>query len=215
LVFASTERRANVSIKIEQITAAVLAGGMGRRMGGVDKGLVEIMGRPMVAWTLEAIQPQAGQTLINANRSQNKYAAFGLPLVGDRHEGFQGPLAGLHAVLEAATTPFVAIVPCDTPGLPGDLVARLAAAVEDEDTELAVAEAGGRVHTLHGLFRKELLADLTAALEAGQRKPDAWYATRRWSRVDFSDVASAFDNINTPEQRDALVEQLQQRNTDS
>jgi len=204
-----------MAITTEQITAAVLAGGMGRRMGGLDKGLVEVMGRPMVAWTLEVISPQAGQTLINANRSQDEYAAFGLPLVGDQQEGFQGPLAGLQAVYGAATTPFVAIVPCDTPGLPHDLIARLAAAMEKEDTELAVAEAGGRVHTLHGLFRTDLLDDLTAALKSGQRKPDAWYATRRWSRVDFNDVASAFDNINTPEQRDALAEQLQQRNTDS
>ncbi len=204
-----------MAIKTEQITAAVLAGGMGRRMGGVDKGLVEVMGRPMVAWTLEVIQPQAGQTLINANRSQEEYAAFGLPLVADRQEGFQGPLAGLQAVLEAATTPFVAVVPCDTPGLPHDLIARLAAAMDEEDTELAVAEAGGRLHTLHGLFRADLLDDLTAALQSGQRKPDAWYATRRWSRVDFNDAASAFDNINTPEQRDALARQLQQRTTDS
>ncbi|MFP4207927.1 MAG: molybdenum cofactor guanylyltransferase MobA [Wenzhouxiangella sp.] len=199
-------------IPTEQITAAVLAGGMGRRMGGVDKGLVEVLGRPMVAWTLEAIAPQAGQVLINANRSIEEYAAFGWPLVADRHAGFQGPLAGLHAVLDAATTPFVAIVPCDTPGLPADLIARLAQALERDDSELAVAEAGGRMHTLHGLFRRELLGDLARALAAGERKPDAWYATRRWSRVDFSDVAPAFDNINTPEQRDALAEHLQQRN---
>jgi molybdopterin-guanine dinucleotide biosynthesis protein A len=204
-----------MSIKTEDITAAVLAGGMGRRMGGVDKGLVEVLGRPMVAWTLDAIGPQAGRTLINANRSEREYEVFGLPLVRDRHEGFQGPLAGLHAVMEAAATPFVAIVPCDTPRLPKDLIARLAKAMDREGTELAVAEAAGRVHTLHGLFRRDLLNDLTAALEAGQRKPDAWYATRRWSQVDFSDLASAFDNINTPEQRDALAEQLQQQDSNS
>ncbi len=204
-----------MSIKTEEITAAVLAGGMGRRMGGVDKGLVKVLGRPMVAWTLDALRPQAGKILINANRSESEYEAFGLPLVRDRREGFQGPLAGLHAVLEAADTPFVAIVPCDTPRLPKDLVARLASAMKAEETELAVAEAAGRVHTLHGLFRRDLLNDLVAALESGQRKPDAWYATRRWSRVDFSDLASAFDNINTPEQRDALAEQLQQRNSNA
>ncbi|NDY95638.1 molybdenum cofactor guanylyltransferase MobA [Wenzhouxiangella limi] len=192
----------------DNITLAILAGGMGRRMGGVDKGLVEVLGRPMIAWTLDAVRPQAGHLLINANRSQADYASFGLPVIGDRHEGFQGPLAGLHAVLEAAATPYVAIVPCDTPRLPRDLVARLARALIEEDAELAVAEAAGRVHTLHGLFRSDLLPDLTRALEAGERKPDAWYATRRWSRVDFSDAPQAFDNINTPEQRDALAEQL-------
>ncbi len=199
----------------DNITAAVLAGGMGRRMGGVDKGLVEVCGRPMIAWTLDAVRTQAGKLLINANRSQTEYAAFGLPVIGDRHEGFQGPLAGLHAVLEAAETPYVAIVPCDTPRLPRDLFARLARALIEDDSELAVAEAGGRVHTLHGLFRTALLDDLTRALEADERKPDAWYATRRWSRVDFSDIPEAFDNINTPEQRDALAEQIQQQDPDT
>ncbi|MGY6552991.1 MAG: molybdenum cofactor guanylyltransferase MobA [Wenzhouxiangella sp.] len=193
----------------DQITGAILAGGMGRRMGGVDKGLVEIAGRPMVAWTLAALEPQVGRVLINVNRSQDAYAAFGLPLVEDQHAGFQGPLAGLHAVLSAAATPYVAIVPCDTPRLPGDLVARLASAMVRDDSEVATAEAGGRVHTLHGLFRRELLEDLTRALVAGERKPDAWYAARRWSRVDFDDAVQAFDNINTPEQRDALAAELQ------
>ena len=192
-----------------EITGAVLAGGMGRRMGGVDKGLVEVAGKPMVAWTLDAFEPQVGKLLINANRSQAAYAAFGLPIVEDRHEGFQGPLAGLHAVLSAADTPYVAIVPCDTPRLPADLITRLSAALEQDGTELATAEAGGRVHTLHGLFRRDVLTDLTRALADGQRKPDAWYATRRWSRVSFDDVAHAFDNINTPEQRDALAAEIQ------
>lgn len=195
----------------DQITGAVLAGGMGRRMGGVDKGLVEIAGQPMIAWTLDALRPQVGPLLINANRSQEAYAAFGLSLVEDQHTGFQGPLAGLHAVLSAATTPFVAIVPCDTPRLPRDLIARLGAALERDGSELAVAEAGGRVHTLHGLFRRDLLEDLTRALACGERKPDAWYATRRWSRVDCDDVAAAFDNINTPEQRDALAAELESK----
>ncbi len=195
----------------KQITGAILAGGMGRRMGGVDKGLVEVAGQPMVAWTLAAFQPQVGTVLINANRSQDAYAAFGLPLVEDQHAGFQGPLAGLHAALSAADTPFVAIVPCDTPRLPTDLVARLASVMESEDSEVATAEAAGRVHTLHGLFRRDLLGDLTRALAAGERKPDAWYATRRWSRVNFDDVASAFDNINTPEQRDALADEIQSK----
>lgn len=194
-----------------QITGAILAGGMGRRMGGVDKGLVEIAGKPMVAWTLDALAPQVGNVLINANRSQEAYAAFGLPIIEDQHSGFQGPLAGLHAVLAAAATPYVAIVPCDTPRLPTDLVARLGAALQHDGSELAVAEAGGRVHTLHGLFRRDLLDDLTRALDRGERKPDAWYATRRWSRVDCNDVAEAFDNINTPEQRDALAAELQSR----
>lgn len=194
-----------------QITGAILAGGRGQRMGGVDKGLVEIAGRPLVAWTMDALAPQVGPLLINANRSHQAYAAFGVPVLADRHTGFQGPLAGLHAALSAAATPYVAIAPCDTPCLPAELVARLAAALARDGSELAVARADGRVHRLHALLRRSLVDPLGQALAAGERKVGAWYAGRQASVVDFDDCAEAFDNINTPEQRDALAEHLQSR----
>ena len=121
-----------MTIAREDVTGIVLAGGMGRRMGGVDKGLVPLAGRPLVAHVLERLAPQAGAIIVNANQNRDRYAAYGHPVVADEVGGFAGPLAGLHAGMTAATTPYVVTVPCDSPFLPGDLVARLAAGLERE-----------------------------------------------------------------------------------
>lgn len=187
-----------------EITGAVLAGGEGRRMGGVDKGLVLLAGRPLAAWALEALRPQVGVLLINANRSPDAYRAFGVPVVRDRVDGFQGPLAGIQAALAAAESDYVLAVPCDTPRLPEDLAARLGRALEESGAEIAAAEVEGRLQPLHVLLRADLAADLAAALARGLRKPEHWYATREWVRVPYDDAAGAFANVNTPEQREEL-----------
>jgi molybdopterin-guanine dinucleotide biosynthesis protein A len=126
----------------QDITGVILAGGEGRRLGGVDKGLQELRGRPMVQWVLERLAPQVDTVLISANRNLQRYAAFGCPVLPDRIPDFAGPLAGLHAALTQAATPLVATVPCDSPFLPADLVARLHAALMADQAELAVARAG-------------------------------------------------------------------------
>src|SRR5437660_7712009 len=113
-----------------QITGIVLAGGQGRRMGGVDKGLVELDGRPLAAHVIARLAPQVSALVINANQNLERYAAFGHPVVPDAVGGFAGPLAGLHAGMTAATRSCVVTVPCDSPFLPLDLVARLAHALE-------------------------------------------------------------------------------------
>ncbi len=104
------------------ITGVVLAGGQGRRMGGVDKGLVALAGQSLVSHVLARIAPQVAQVMINANRHQNEYAALGYPVISDVVPGSAGPLAGFHAALRAASTPLVLMVPCDTPALPATLV---------------------------------------------------------------------------------------------
>ncbi|MGK7294548.1 MAG: molybdenum cofactor guanylyltransferase MobA [Candidatus Wenzhouxiangella sp. M2_3B_020] len=191
-----------------RITAVVLAGGQGRRMGGIEKGLVEIAGRPMIEWTLEAVRPQVDDVIVNANRSLPAYERLGVKVVPDRLGGFQGPLAGLHAAFSAVGGDYLLSVPCDAPCLPPDLVERLGTALEREGAEIAVAEAGGRLHSLHALFDCRLAPDLAARLEDGERKPDRWYASRRFVRVGFDDQAERFINVNTPDQRDALAAML-------
>lgn len=181
------------------ITGVILAGGEGRRLGGVDKGLQELRARPMVQWVLERLAPQVGSVLISANRNLPRYAAFGCPVLPDRIPGFAGPLAGLHAALAQATTPLVATVPCDSPFLPADLVQRLHAALVADEAELAVARAAGRTHRAFCLARRELLPKLDAFLAAGERKVGLWHATLNLVEVDFDDEAAAFDNINTPQ----------------
>jgi molybdopterin-guanine dinucleotide biosynthesis protein A len=182
------------------ITGVILAGGRGRRMGGVDKGLQDLQGRPMVQWVLERLAPQVGSVLINANQNLPRYAGFGCPVLPDRIPDFAGPLAGLHAALAQAATPLIVTVPCDSPFLPADLVQRLHAALVTDNAELAVARAAGRVHRAFCLARRELLPKLDAFLAAGDRKVGLWHASLKVVEVAFDDEADAFDNINTPEQ---------------
>ena len=179
------------------ITGIVLAGGLGRRMGGVDKGLVELDGKPMVAHVLERLLPQVGCVIINANQNADRYAAFGHPVVGDAIGGFAGPLAGLHAGLERSQTGYAATVPCDSPFLPPDLIARLARGLTAHDAQLAVAKTFDQPHPVFALVRCDVLPHLAAFLEAGGRKIDFWYATLRRIEVPFDDCEQAFRNINT------------------
>ena len=161
---------ANVVIAPADITGIVLAGGQGRRMGGVDKGWVELAGKPMIAHVLARLVPQVGDVLINANQNLDRYAAFGVPVVPDAVGGFAGPLAGLHAGLTRATRTYVVTVPCDSPFLPTDLVERLAAGLEAENAQLAVAKTFDQPHPVFCLVRRDVLPHLAAFLEAGGRK---------------------------------------------
>jgi molybdopterin-guanine dinucleotide biosynthesis protein A len=189
---------------VSGITGLILAGGQGRRMGGVDKGLQLLRGRPMAHWVLERLAPQVDEVLINANQNVAAYAALGCPIVTDTVTGFAGPLAGLQSGLAHARHDLVATVPCDSPFLPHDLVARLRIALESAGADLAVARTGAQPHPVFCLCRRGLLAHLTAYLTAGGRKIDAWYASLRVAEADFGDEAAGFANINTPEELAAL-----------
>ena len=185
---------------IGNITGVILAGGQGRRMGGVDKGLRELRGKPMVAWVLERLTPQVDEILINANQNPDVYARFGHRVIADEIGGYAGPLAGLQCALSAACHPLVVTVPCDSPFLPGDLVVRLEAALQAQSAQLAVAKTGAQPHPVFCLCRRDLLPHLTQFLAGGGRKIDAWYATLQVTEVAFDDQPDAFSNINTPEE---------------
>jgi len=179
------------------ITGVVLAGGLGRRMGGVDKGLQILHGRPMAAWVAKRLAPQVDELLINANQNAERYAALGHRIIADQVPGFAGPLAGLHAALSAASHPWVATAPCDSPFLPTDLVARLSDALITRNADLAVDRTFDQPHPVFCLCKRDLLPHLTAYLESGQRKFDRWYASLKAVEVAFDDEAAAFENINT------------------
>jgi molybdopterin-guanine dinucleotide biosynthesis protein A len=181
-----------------RITGLLLAGGQGRRMGGVDKGLQPLRGKPLAQWALERLAPQVDELLINCNQNLDAYARFGHRLVPDEIGGFAGPLAGLHAGLKGASNPLVVTVPCDSPFLPADLVSRLKSELGPND--LAVAKTGDQAHPVFSLVRTEVLANLEAFLRSGGRKIDAWYASLRAVEVSFDDEADAFRNINTLEE---------------
>ncbi len=179
------------------VSGLILAGGQGSRMGDVDKGLQAFRGRPLIAHVLERFAPQVDELLINANRNLAKYQEFGYRVLPDSVSGFAGPLAGLERGLAAATHELVATAPCDSPFLPGDLVARLSAALHQQRAELAVARTFEQPHPVFCLCRRALHAHLSDFLASGGRKIDKWYATLRFVEVNFDDQADAFSNINT------------------
>lgn len=182
------------------VTGVVLAGGLGRRMGGVDKGLQPFRGRAMVEWVIERLAPQVDEVLINANQNLDRYRSFGYGVAADEVGGFAGPLAGLHCGMRQARHPLVLIVPCDSPFLPLDLAPRLRAALLEANADVAVARTGSQPHPVFCLARRELTSHLEAFLGGGGRKIDAWYATARTVEVPFDDEAEAFRNINTREE---------------
>ncbi|MBI4755399.1 MAG: molybdenum cofactor guanylyltransferase [Betaproteobacteria bacterium] len=189
------------------VTGLVFAGGLGRRMGGADKGLLLLDGRPLIERVLERFRPQVEHLLINANQNEARYAAFGHRVVPDRIGGFAGPLAGLHAgIIACLSLPqparYLATVPCDSPFLPMDLVARLRQGLEGADAQIAVARTGDQAHPVFMLCRTGVLEDLSAYLEGGGRKMDAWYRRLPFAEIAFDDEAEAFANINT---RDELA----------
>jgi molybdopterin-guanine dinucleotide biosynthesis protein A len=178
------------------ITGLILAGGLGRRMGGVDKGLQLHAGRPLVAHVAERLAPQVGTLLISANRNGESYAALGYPVIADLVEGFAGPLAGLHAGLSACATPLLAMAPCDSPRLPEDLVGRLQAALLLANGEIAVVATASGLHPTFALMRREVLPSLSAYLAEGRHRMQEWCRSRALCVVDFADE-QAFANLNT------------------
>ena len=186
----------------DKITGVILAGGLGRRMGGIDKGLQELRGQPMVHRVIERLAPQVDELLINANRNVERYAAFGHRVVPDQIPDYAGPLAGLHAALSAAEQPLVATVPCDSPFLPADLVSRLFSALTATNADLAVARTFDQPHPVFCLCKREVLPHLSEFLAGGGRRFEQWYATLKAVEVAFDDEAEAFENINTREELD-------------
>ena len=184
----------------------VLAGGLARRMGGGDKCLLALSGRPLMAHVIERARLQVGRLILNANGDPGRLASFGLPVVADVVEGFAGPLAGVLTALEwalehAPGAAWVASFTGDAPFLARNLVARLAHAVDESSADLACATSGGRTHPVFGLWPVRLAGDLRRALvDEGERKIDAWTARHRIVHVDFpSHPSDPFFNVNRPE----------------
>lgn len=188
------------------VSAVVLAGGRATRMGGADKGWVELAGRPLIDHVLDRLRPQVDEILINANRSQARYQALA-PVIGDDSPDYLGPLAGMQAGLAAARHDWVLFVPCDGPALPRDLMARFRAALTPQ-TELVVAHDGDWLQPVVALLHKSLLPSLSAALAEGERKIDIWFARHNMAVVSFADQPDAFINLNSPDELAAYEARL-------
>jgi molybdopterin-guanine dinucleotide biosynthesis protein A len=188
------------------VAGVILAGGLSRRMGGGDKCLRPIGGRPILARIVERARPQVAALVLNANGEPARFAAFDVPVAADVVEGFAGPLAGVLTGLEwaarhAPRCRWVASFAGDAPFLPRDLVARLHEAVEKDGADLACAASLGQAHPVFGLWRVDLAAALRAALvEEGIHKVDRWTARYKLVHVEFAaDPVDPFFNANSPE----------------
>lgn len=182
----------------------ILAGGLSRRMGGGDKPLRPLGGRPMLAHVIERLAPQCADLAINANGDPARFAEFGLPVWPDTVPGNPGPLAGILAAMESSPLPWVVTVTGDAPFLPPDLVARLHGA----GAALACAASAGRVHPPVGLWPRRLAGELRAAILDGERRVGAWAARHGVAVVEWE--GDPFLNVNTPEEL-AAAERLLRR----
>jgi molybdopterin-guanine dinucleotide biosynthesis protein A len=185
----------------ESITGVILAGGKAERMDGHDKGLIPLAGRPMIEYVIDAMFPQVGELVINANRNAGLYGRYRLPVISDLTTNFAGPLAGIAAALDYTTSDLVLAGPCDGPWLPKDLGERLYGKMLDEDADVCVAHDGNRMQPVFGLFHRKLMPNLQAFLASGDRKLQLWLKSQRLATADFSDFPDAFVNVNTPGER--------------
>ncbi len=192
-----------MTIHRSDITGLVLAGGRGTRMGGADKGLENHLGMPLALHALLRLSPQVEAVMINANRNLGAYEGFGVPVWPDALPDYPGPLAGFLAGFEHCDTEYMVTVPCDTPNFPTDLVARLAAGLQAEGADIAMAASPGpeglRTQPVFCLMRTALHDSLADFTRSGQRKIDRWTAQHRCAVVPFDDEA-AFFNANTTEE---------------
>ena len=199
-----------------EITGLILAGGRAQRMGGIDKGLVPFMGKPLVEHAIDRLTPQVASILINANRNQDHYAQYSHAVIADQHPDFAGPLAGFAAGLEHCNTEYLLSVPCDSPVFPLNLSEQLLEKMISTQSDLVYAssvDTSGAIWTqpVFCLMRCSVKQSLQDFLGQEGRKIDRWFETLPSSTVIFTDEA-AFANTNTPEELQTLEQTLQGSN---
>ncbi|MFZ2004569.1 MAG: molybdenum cofactor guanylyltransferase MobA [Stellaceae bacterium] len=202
------------------IIGVLLAGGLARRMGGGDKPLRLLGGRPLLDRVIERLRPQVSGLVLNANGDPARFASYGLPVVADSVPDFAGPLAGILAGLDWTAEnrpdcPMIVSVATDAPFLPTDLVARLAEAMAAENADLACAASGGQAHPVIGLWPIRLRDDLRrAVVDEGIRKVDVWTARYRLAKAVFSDQPiDPFFNANRPDDLEEAARLLEATET--
>jgi len=185
-----------------KVSAVILAGGQGSRIGGADKGLLQYKNTPLIQHVIQRIQPQVIHLTINANRNLERYRAFGFAVIPDLLKDYQGPLAGIQAGLSACKTEYCLFVPCDTPDLPNDLCERMYQAILSHHADIAIA-VSDQTHPVICLVKTICLDSLTEYLKHGGRKVSAWQARHPTIQVDFGSDNVDFSNLNLPSQLEA------------
>lgn len=208
--YATGAKHSNMAVDRTSIAGVVLAGGRSRRMGGGDKGLLVLSGKPMLGHVIARLQPQVVALAINANGDPARFERFGLPVVPDLIAGHAGPLAGVHAAMrwaerEVPGARWIATASSDVPLLPEDLVLRLAQAIAASGSEtIAIAMSDGRAHPVVGLWPLGHAGKLEAAVRTGEYRVGHWARVQGAVEVDFPMLEIAgkavdpFFNVNTP-----------------
>lgn len=179
-----------------KISGLILAGGLGRRMNQQDKGLINYKDRALVEYAISAIAPMVDELFISANRNQTVYAQFGYPVISDTEQNFAGPLSGILTAMERTSYEILLVTPCDSPLFKTVHLQELIKALTD-NKDIVVPHDGVRIHPVFLALKTHLKNNLAAYLHSGERKVETWLISQRWSKVDFSDQAKIFTNINT------------------
>lgn len=187
-----------------KVTGVILAGGLARRMNNQDKGLVNFKGRPMISYAIAALSPMVDQLIINANRNMEQYRQFGLPVVADQTDSFDGPLAGVLTAMIYADADVLVVMPCDSPLVTTEHLEKLLSTRAEQNADVAVAFDGERLHPVFLAIKSTLKNSLEAYLASGQRKIDLWLERQNMVKADFSDTPEIFMNINTMNELTAL-----------
>lgn len=181
----------------KKVVGTILAGGLARRMGNQDKGLVMFKDLALVQYSLQSMSAVVDQVFINANRNLEQYRAFGVSVIADQTDTFDGPLAGVLTALIQCPADIMLVMPCDTPLVEAKHLAKLLHTLESSGAEIAVAFDGERMHPVFLALQTRLRDSLDAFLASGERKIDRWLAKHQLIKVDFSDQQHIFRNINT------------------
>lgn len=190
-----------------KVAGAILAGGLARRMQNQDKGLIKFRGRAMVEYGLQAMSAIADPVIINANRNQQQYRQFGVPVIADQTDSFDGPLAGVLTALIQYPADVLLVMPCDSPLFSAAHLQVLLDTLRDADADIAVADDGERLHPVFLALKTNLRASLEQFLASGERKIDRWLIQHRLVRADYRASPEIFRNINTLEELTELEQQ--------
>jgi molybdopterin-guanine dinucleotide biosynthesis protein A len=183
-----------------KVTGVILAGGLARRMNNQDKGLINYKGRPMISYAIAALTSAADQSIINANRNKEQYLKFGLPVVADQTDNFDGPLAGVLTAMIHTDADVLVIMPCDSPLIKAEHLQKLLSTRAENGADVAVAFDGERLHPVFLAIKTSLKKSLQDYLSRGQHKVDRWLEQQKMVKADFSNEPEIFFNINTMEE---------------
>lgn len=187
-----------------KVTGVILAGGLARRMGRQDKGLVMFKGKPLISYAIDTLSKVADEVVINANRNLDEYGKFGLPVISDQSDNFDGPLAGILAAMKDAQDGVLLVLPCDSPFVKARHINELLTALLENDADVAVVFDGERLHPVFLALKMELMPSLQAYLDSEQRKVETWLERQKLVKVDFSEENEIFININSMDELENL-----------